>query len=166
MARLTHSVREMKLSLLLLLSLVLLAPINAAGQVVDSDLATRARAATQVVVGRVVDVASRMGTNASGDRLIYSDLLIEVSETLKGTPAGTVTVTLEGGEANGLILKVSDMPQMRSGDRAVYFLTHSARGEWVPVDRGRGVARLDAANRLEGGQLSLTEARKLILSSR
>src|SRR6188472_3452959 len=87
--------------------------ISGQGQTVD--LATRARGAAHIVIGTVVDVNPRFGTNASGDQLIYSDLVVEVAETLKGSPDNFVTVTVEGGTIGELTLTVSDAPAMRRG---------------------------------------------------
>jgi len=145
---------------------LLLLPAAASGQAGDPDLAVRARAATQVIVGTVLGVTSRMGTNAAGDRLIYSDLQIDVSETLKGSSSEVLIVTVEGGEVDGLTLKVSDMPTPRQGDRAIYFLARDSRGDWRPSGRGLGIVPVDAGGRLENSQLALADARAFILGGR
>src|SRR5262245_17793508 len=129
------------------------------------DIGVRAKEAGQIVVARVVDVTSRYGTNASGDQLIYSDLLLEVSETLKGGPGQVLTVTMEGGEIGDLTLRVSDLPVMRRGERAIFFIDRSARGEWVPHRRGLGILKVDAAGRVEESGLTLTQARALVQSA-
>ena len=104
-----------------------------------ADVGARAREAAHVAVATVTDVTSRFDTNEFGDRLIYSDVLVEVSETLKGVPANVLTVTVEGGEVGTMALHVSDMPVMRRGDRVLCFLDKSKRGEWVPHRRGLGL---------------------------
>ena len=119
-----------------------------------------------MVVGTISDVTSRMGTNAAGDRLIYSDLVVDLSETLKGDLRGSVTVTVEGGEVGGLTLAVSDMPTLRRGDRALFFLTRNASGEWAVYGRGGGVMKIDGAGRLGNGPLTLDSARTQIRSAR
>jgi hypothetical protein len=129
------------------------------------DVGAHAREAAHVAVARVADVTSRFDTNAFGDRLIYSDVLVEVSETLKGTPTNVLTVTVEGGEIGTLALHVSDMPVMRRGDRVLCFLDRSKRGEWVPHRRGLGLLKMDSSGRMLDGQLTLTEARTLVQSA-
>lgn len=143
-----------------LLCLLLTAALSAQDRPVD--IGVRAKEATQIVVATVVDISSRFGTNSYGDRLIYSDVVAEVSETLKGIPNDVVTVTVEGGEVGDVSLKVSDVPVMRRGERALYFLDRTARGEWVPHRRGNGILKLDASDRVEKSQLTLAQARSLI----
>jgi hypothetical protein len=92
-------------------------------------------------------------------------VLVEVSETLKGTPTNVLTVTVEGGEIGTLALHVSDMPVMRRGDRVLCFLDRSKRGEWVPHRRGLGLLKMDSSGRMLDGQLTLTEARTLVQSA-
>jgi hypothetical protein len=131
--------------------------VSGQGQTVD--LATRARGAAHIVIGTVVDVNPRFGTNASGDQLIYSDLVVEVAETLKGSPDNFVTVTVEGGTIGELTLTVSDAPAMRRGERAMYFLDRGARGAWIPHRRGLGILRVDAGEHVDNSQLTLATAR-------
>ena len=126
------------------------------------DIGARAKEATRIVVATVIDTTARFGASAFGDRLIYSDLSVEVSETLKGGPTQLLTVTVEGGEIGDLALRVSDLPVMRRGERAIYFLDRSARGEWVPHRRGDGILKLDPAERVEQSELTLTQVRALI----
>ena len=127
-----------------------------------TGVAERARGASRIVVARVVDVTARFGTNAAGDRLIFSDVMLEVSETLKGTPTSLVTMTVEGGAIGDLSLEVSDMPAPRRGDLGIYFLQPGKPGEWVPHHRGDGILKVDAANRVGKTSLSLAQARDLV----
>lgn len=123
------------------------------------DLPTRARGAGRVVVARVQDVQSHFERNQFGDQLIVSDALLEVLETLKGNPAATLRVSVEGGTVGDLTLKVSDLPAMRTGDRAVFFLDETKGGGHVPHQRGRGVLKLAAGDRIEGSSLTLADVR-------
>jgi len=127
-----------------------------------SDVASRARGAGRVVVARVVDVQAQFETNRSGDQLIVSNALLEVTETLKGAPAATLRVVIEGGTVGDLTLKVSDMPAMRSGDRAVFFLDDAGVGPYIPHDRGRGVMRLAPMDRIERSTLTLGDVREQV----
>ena len=126
------------------------------------DIPTRAKGAKKVVVATVVDVQATFDVNEYGDRLIVSHALLHIDETMKGTREETVTVTTEGGTVGDLTLKVSDMPVMVKGDRAVMFLDDSTRGGYVPHGRGQGVLKLDPGNRVAGTSLTLDEIRSLV----
>ena len=132
------------------------------GPVQTAEIGARARGASKIVVATVVDVTGRFGTNAHGDQLIYSDVVLEVSETLKGAAAPTVTMTIEGGEVGELKLEVSHMPTVRRGDRGLYFLGRLPRGEWVPYGGERGVLKILSADRLQNTALTLPQARALV----
>ena len=149
----------------LLVVLCLITPSLASSQGANSELTARALKSSQVVVGKVVDVTGRNAANAAGDRLIYSDLVIEISETLKGEPESLVRVTIEGGELGGVTLKIPDVPTMRPGDRAIFFLTRGSDGQWLPSGPGRGIVRVGADGRLENSPLTLGQARACILSA-
>jgi hypothetical protein len=126
------------------------------------DVATRARGASRVVVGRVIDVQSTFATTRFGDQIIVSRVAVDVEETLKGAHQQVVTVTLEGGTVGELTLEVSDMPALRAGERAVLFLDTGQGGEHVPHRRGLGVLTLDASNRVAGTAVSLTQIRQTV----
>jgi hypothetical protein len=140
----------------------LLASSAVSAQTDAQDIGERARSASRVVVATVVDVTARFGTNASGDRLIYSDVVLEVSETLKGPAASFVTMTIEGGAIGDLSLEVSDLPSMKRGERGLYFLQPGRNGEWVPHRRGAGIMKLGAGDRLERSSLSLADAQAAV----
>jgi len=125
------------------------------------DIATRTRGAKSIVVATVVSVNARQGTNRFGDQLIVSDVLLNVSETLKGSHVQAVTVSVEGGQLGDLTLKVSDLPAMKVGERAVFFLEQAPEGI-VPHQRGFGILKLDAADRVEESMLTMAELRRLI----
>src|SRR5215217_3137422 len=80
------------------------------------DIGTRARTAERVVVATVEDLQSSFEVNSHGDRLIVSHVLLQVEETMKGSPAEALTLAVEGGTINGLTMRVSDMPTIQAGD--------------------------------------------------
>ena len=128
-----------------------------------TDLPTRARGAKRVVVGHILDVQAQFQTNRFGDRLIVSNVLLEVTETLKGAPAATLKVAVEGGSVGDLTLKVSDLPAVHPGERGVFFLDDEAGGTThVPHDRGRGVLKLTEAGQVEGTTLTLDAVRQQV----
>ena len=122
---------------------------------------TRAKGSQTVVLATVTNVNSRFGTNSFGDQIIVSDVQVDVAETLKGQANDTLTVTVEGGQINDLTLKVSDMPVMRPGERAVFFLERSA-SSLVLHGRGSGVLRVDSADRVPEANLTVDDVRRAI----
>ena len=126
------------------------------------DIAARTRAAKRVVVGRIIDVQAQFQTSRFGDQLIVSNVLLEVTDTLKGAPAPLLRLSVEGGTVGDLTLKVSDMPAVHSGDRGVFFLDDDGSGMRVPHDRGRGVLKLAPTDQVEGTSLTLDDIRRQV----
>jgi len=114
------------------------------------------------VVAQVADVHAEFQTNRFGDQLIVSNVLLDVSETLKGSPMATLRVTVEGGTVGDLTLKVSDMPAVRAGDRAVFFLDGAPDAVQLPHERGRGILKLSADDRVQGSPLTLDDVREQV----
>lgn len=131
-----------------------------------APLAERARGAERVVVGLVQAVEPSWRVNEFGDRLIVSTLRVVSEETLKGQPASAIEIELEGGTLDGVTLKVSDLPTFSPGERAVFFLRQNTRGRLVPHLRGQGLLKLDGANRVPGGTLTLAEIRRVVAAGR
>jgi hypothetical protein len=104
-----------------------------------------------------MDVQPRFDTNEHGDRIIISRALIYVEDSLKGSNRPILPVDVEGGTIGALTLSVSDMPTLRSGERAVFFLdaTASPAGAYRPHRRGLGIMKLDRSNRIVGSSLTL-----------
>ena len=127
----------------------------------ESDLSQRGREAQLVVGGSVVDVVSRFDTNQWGDQLIVSTAAVEVEETLKGRATSVVRVTFEGGTVGDLTLKVSDIPELQTGNRAVMFLDADRSG-FVPHGRGPDVfLKLDSSERAENN-MNLDDIRRAV----
>jgi hypothetical protein len=122
-------------------------------------LTERARGAERVVVGDVTSATPMWRVTEHGDRLIVTVLRIATRETLKGAAQPTVDVEVEGGTVDGLTLKVSDLPSLIPGDRAVFYLRRTASGSLVPHLRGDGVVRLDRSDRIAGSGLTLNDVR-------
>jgi hypothetical protein len=131
-------------------------------QGVPAPLPDRARGAERVVVGRVASSQSVWRVNEQGDRLIVSVLRVVASETLKGASESAIDVEVEGGTIGDLTLKVSDLPALVPGDRAVFYLRRNARGAMVPHGRGEGVLKLDTSDRVPGTSLTLDEVRRTV----
>ncbi len=126
----------------------------------QADLKARINAAERAVVGRVTRVAPYMKRTEHGDLLIMSHVELAVEETLKGTPSATLPVEMEGGTLNRLTLRVSDMPTLKAGARAVVMVTRGRRGEFVPHRRGASVLELEAGDHIKNSDLWLDDVRQ------
>jgi hypothetical protein len=129
------------------------------------SIAAEARAAQRIVVATVIEQRPRFHVNQFGDRLIVTDTLMQVEETLKGPRESTVQVTIEGGTIGDLTLHVSDLPSFRLQDRAVLLLDRAATGELVPHGRGLGLLKLDGSDRIDGTALTLADVRVAVRSA-
>lgn len=119
----------------------------------DRLLATALQGADRVVVGTVETVSAAFKDNEHGDRLIISTVSLRVHDAPRGEASPTVSFELEGGTVGDLTLDVSDLPTLVPGDRGVFALRQSRAGaSWVPHGRGRGILRLDAQDRVTGGE--------------
>jgi len=126
------------------------------------DIPTRARGAGRIVVARVADVRARFAANSFGDQLIVSTVVLEVAEALKGAPDGRLEVEVEGGTVGDITLKVSDLPSLAPGERAVFFLDAGTGGSLRPHDRGRGILKLSEEDRVENSSVTLAELRQQV----
>lgn len=124
-------------------------------------LAERVQGAGVVVVATPVNVAASWRENALGDRLIVSRFQLHVEETLKGTPRNDAAVELEGGTLDGFTLRVSSLPTLVPGERAVFFLDSQTDGTFQPHLKGQGILKLDEQNFVKGSSLSLDEIRRV-----
>jgi len=154
----------MKLGVALLLASVITASL-AASDGRPLDVNAQAKGADHIVVGVVTDLQSRFDTNEYGDHLIFTQAWLEVQDTLKGARLSVIPVDLEGGSIGELTLKVSDMPPMRKGDRAVFFLKSRGAGVEVPHGRGNGILKLDAADRVQGLGMTLADIKAMVRSA-
>lgn len=115
----------------------------------------------RVIVGQVAAVEASWKVNAHGDQLIVSRAWVRTEEALKGASTSDVPVEIEGGTLDGMTLKVSDMPVLRPGDRAVFMLKKAVDGEWVPHDRGAGVLRVEKDEQIQAAGMNLNQVREL-----
>ena len=148
----------MKRGLVLLVVCLGAASVSAAtGRPLDVD--ARARTAQKIALATVTEVeAGRFDVNEFGDRLIVTRVWLEVEETLKGPYAPVLALDVEGGSIGDLRLEVSDMPVLKRGDRAVFFLD-ARRDAHVPNGRDHGILRLDATERVVGHGVTLADIR-------
>ena len=126
------------------------------------DIPSRAQGAGRIVVARVADVQAQFASNEFGDQLIVSTAQLEVSETLKGASASVLDVEYEGGTVGDLTLKVSDLPSLEPGERAVFFLDAGRGASFLPHDRGRGILKLSETDEVENSSMTLSEVREQV----
>ena len=126
------------------------------------DVAQRAQGAQKVVVAKVTGTAARWHRNEFGDRLIVSELRLAVEETLKGTSAAVLSMDIEGGTLDGVTLRVSSSPQLKVGERAIFYLEGQASGSFTPHLKEHGVQKLDSRNLVLGSGLHLDDVRRQV----
>jgi hypothetical protein len=66
---------------------------------------------------------------------------------------------LEGGTLDGFTLRVSDLPAIQPGERAVFFLDQNESGITTPHLRGQGILKLDDNNFVTGSGLRVEDIR-------
>jgi hypothetical protein len=121
----------------------------------------RAQGAERIVVAEVRTLTATYETNEFGDRLIVSHLVLGVEQTWKGSREGALPIDVLGGTAGGVTLRVSSVPTLAAGERAVFFLERNRRGVLVPHLRGQGILKVDSTNRIKGTALTLDDVRRL-----
>jgi len=150
---------------LALLSVCVIAATVAASAQRPADVAERAKKSERVVIATVSDLQPRFDTNQYGDRLIVSRVWLDVDDTLKGDYRPVISMEVEGGTVGDLTLRVSDLPTLRKGQHAVFFLERAANGTYRPHDRGRGILAVDANGHVADGQLTLADVKAMVAAS-
>jgi hypothetical protein len=127
------------------------------------DIPSRARGAERVVLATVVDVTGRFAKTEHGDQIITSQVALMIEEVLKGpSQDAMLSVDVEGGTVGDLTLSVSDLPSVRQGERAIFFLRRSADGKYVPHLRGQGIIKLEPDDRVRDTSLTLDAIRIMV----
>lgn len=135
-------------------------PVQAGPGQPPVSIPERARGAERIVVATVAGTTARLERNRFGDELIVTYAQLAVEESIKGQ-AGPVSLAVEGGTVNGMTMRVSDLPVIADGERAVFFLTPGPGGAYRPHLRGQGILKLDRENRVAGSSLTVDEIRRL-----
>ena len=130
-----------------------------------NSIQDRARGAARVVVASVVDTTSRYERNAYGDELIVTAARLTVEEAIKGSD-DAIVMELEGGTVDGITMRVSDLPTIAKGERAVFFLKNGHNGSYEPHLRGQGILKLDAQDHVRGTNLTLNDIRRMAKEAR
>ena len=126
-----------------------------------ASLDERIQGSHKVIVATARNVDASWRQNTYGDRVIVSRVLLAVDETLKGPfTSNAIWMDLEGGTLDGFTLRVSDLPELKPGERAVFFLDQSADGMTTPHLRGQGILKLDQSDVVTGSSLRLDDIRR------
>jgi hypothetical protein len=124
----------------------------------------RARGAARIVVATVVDTAARYDRNEFGDEVIITRARLSIDEAIKGS-VDELTLSLEGGTVDGITMRVSTLPTLVKGERAVFFVVPARGGEFQPHLQGQGILKLDRTDRIRGTSVTLGEIRRLVASA-
>ena len=103
----------MTLPLLLLLSATLRGP---------ADIASLTQASDAVVRARVVSTVSAWGAGGPSGGVIYTQVTLAPTETLKGAPAAGLVVRVPGGAVGDLDQTVPGAARFHEGEDVVVFL--------------------------------------------
>jgi hypothetical protein len=150
-------------------ALTLIACVSVANAVVGASshgriatLEERIEGSQKVVVASARSIEPRWRENTYGDRVIVSRILLDVEETLKGAAgSNAIWLDLEGGTLDGFTLRVSDLPEMKPGERAVFFLDETDSGVASPHLRGQGILKLEKDDVVTGSSLRLDDIRNV-----
>jgi len=97
----------------------------------DRQLVDRSDA---VVIATVRDAASRLDDHGH----VVTDYRFDVEQTLKGTPAGTITVSEIGGVAESRFTFISDSASYTPGERVMVFLRKRGDGTYFTTSMAMG----------------------------
>ena len=81
--------------------------------------------AQAVMTATVCELRSYYQTNQYGDRLIFSLARLCPEEVFKAPCAEPFLLEIEGGTVDGVTLRNTELPLLKTGDRAVFLLTPS-----------------------------------------
>jgi hypothetical protein len=117
------------------LAAVLLAVPSLATVVARLDLPELTRSSGLIIHGHVLRHWSEWD---AAHRFIWTHYVVEVVESIKGTPAATVTVSEPGGSVGRDMLRVAGAPQYADREEVVVFLRRTALGYWRSTGWGQG----------------------------
>lgn len=112
-------------------------------------------AADRVVLGEVSAVESRRVPGG-----IVTDVTVDVSDTLLGTPTPAITLTLPGGRINRETLTVSGVPRLLVGHDLLLFMEDDR-----PVSLSQGIFFVDgslAYSATHSAPIPLEEVRRIL----
>lgn len=107
------------------------------------DVPALSRTADAIVRGKVVDVASKR----SGDgRRVFTEIAIEVAETLKGTPPKRLILVQPGGIVGDLGQHVAGTGSFKRDEEVLVFLEQRGMGRYVLSGMAQGKYRIERSS--------------------
>ena len=103
--------------------------------VAEMDLPEMAKLSGAIVHGTVVSTSSRWNEDRT---LIYTDVRVQVLDTLKGNAAGEIVITQPGGTVGKLRVDVPGAAAYRAGQEMVLFLAPTPEGRYQVAGLSRG----------------------------
>jgi len=139
--------RRLSKACLVLLSLLCFKPLDILSTTVEGlTLEGLVQKSGRIIVGKCLSTESRWNDQST---LILTTSRFAVSEAIKGSSDGFVTVTTIGGTLNGITQTVSGMPQFVEQEEVLLFLESARDGKWQPLGLSQGKFRI-LKNRLTG----------------
>jgi hypothetical protein len=141
----------------LLSAFALLAPVASvrAALLVYMPLTTQTAVSDAVLRGRVLEASADWDRER---RTIWTTLVIEVTESFKGTftTAERVEVKILGGTASdGVRLVASGMPEVEAGGEYVFFLVRTPQGDLIPWGLKQSVMKVVRPAEGEDGEVEV-----------
>ena len=103
----------------------------------------------------IVDGTVVSSTPVLRDGTVWTDTVVNVTRSIKGDVAGTITVREVGGEVDGRISMIFGVPAFAAGERVLLFLEPSPRGGYRTMDLFIG--KFAEGTMLDGRRLWLRE---------
>ena len=128
-----------KTAVILGLAFLLTSSLATATTFLRADVPTLARASSSVVRARVENVQSSWNGNRS---MIFTQVTLNVAQTLRGTPSSRVVVRVPGGTVNGYTIRMEGAPQFQTGSEVVAFIGSWDDGAAKVVGYAQGVSQL------------------------
>src|SRR5687768_10944622 len=82
-----------------------------------------------IVEGRIMSTSA-----VEHDGRIWTETVVAVDRTLKGTAEETIVVREIGGELDGRFTKLFGTPEFKDGERVLLFLEQAAHGGYRTID--------------------------------
>lgn len=107
------------------------------------DVPAMSRAADAVVRGKVTKVQSRW---TDDQRKIVTDVELQVSETLKGSPPKTVKIVQPGGVVGDIGQRVDGVAEFKEGEECVVFLERQGDKVFSVVGMAQGKLKVERSS--------------------
>jgi hypothetical protein len=114
--------------ILLAIALLAMLALPASALMIQLGLPTLTQGSDDVLVGRVTGMESRWDYD---EDYIYTYVTLGVDRNLKGVVTESQAVLkVPGGEANGMVLTVEDMPYFEAGQQVLVFVNRDETGSF------------------------------------